>query len=206
MTGAGRAFSTGADLKERAGATPEAIWAHNRAIVQIPLGLERLPVPTIAAINGPALGGGCEVALGCDLRWAVEGAVLGFPEVTRGIIPGAGGTQRLPRLIGSSRALRLIATGERIDAREAERLGLVDAVTPPDRLLVAVGEAAQVIAANAPLAVRAAKRAVHAAASVGLDAGLDLEATLQRGLYDRGDCREGIAAFRERRPPRWAGH
>ena len=205
VTGAGRAFSAGADLKERAGATPEETWAHNRAIFQIPLALERLPVPTIAAINGAALGGGCEVALGCDLRWTAEGAVLGFPEVTRGIMPAAGGTQRLPRLVGSSRALALILTGEPIRADEACRIGLVDAVVPADRLLDAVAAFARRIAANAPLAVRAAKQAVRIALAGGLDEGLEAEARLQRGLYDTADCREGIAAFRERRPARWLG-
>jgi len=205
LTGAGRAFSAGADLKERAGAALDAIWAHNRAIFQIPLALERLPVPTIAAINGAALGGGCELALGCDLRWAADGAVLGFPEVTRGIIPGAGGTQRLPRLVGSARALALILTGEPVRADEASRIGLVDAVMPADRLLEAVGTFARRIAANAPLAVRAAKQAVRGAQARGLDEGLEVEARLQRGLYETADCREGIAAFRERRPARWVG-
>jgi len=205
VTGAGRAFSTGADLKERAGATPDAIWAHNRAIFALPLALERLPVPTVAAINGPALGGGCEIALGCDLRWAAEDAVLGFPEVTRGIIPAAGATQRLPRLVGPSRALALILTGEPVRADEASRIGLVDAVVPGDRLLAAAGAFARRVAANAPLAVRAAKQAVRAALAAGLDAGLEEEARLQRALYETADCREGIAAFRERRPARWTG-
>ena len=205
VTGTGRAFSAGADLKERAGATLDAIWAHNRAIFAIPLALERLPVPTIAAINGPALGGGCEVALGCDLRWAAEGVLLGFPEVTRGIIPAAGGTQRLPRLVGPSRALALILTGEPVRADEACRIGLVDAVVPPDTLLGAVSAFALRIAANAPLAVRAAKEAVRTALAGGLPEGLEVEARLQRVLYETEDCREGIAAFRERRPARWLG-
>src|SRR5579864_6989278 len=139
LTGEGRAFSAGADLKERAGAAEEAIWRHNRAIFQVPLAIEALPIPSIAAINGLAVGGGCEIALGCDLRWAAETAELGCPEVTRGIIPAAGGTQRLERLIGSSRAMGLVLTGRRIGAAEALRLGLVDAVTPAAQLLPAVG-------------------------------------------------------------------
>lgn len=205
VTGEGRAFSAGADLKEREGATPQAIWAHNRIIFQIPLELERLAVPVIAAINGFALGGGCELALACDLRWAARTAEFGCPEVTRGIIPAGGGTQRLPRLVGPSRAMGLIFTGQRISAQEAYRIGLVDAVVEPDDLLRSATETAHTIAANAPLAVRAAKRAIRHGLVSTLDAGLELEGQLQRMLYASADCQEGIAAFRERRPPRWAG-
>ncbi|HLJ59506.1 MAG TPA: enoyl-CoA hydratase-related protein [bacterium] len=205
LTGAGRAFCAGADLKEREGATLEALWAHNRSIVQLPHALERLSVPTIAAINGLALGGGCELALGCDLRWATEATVLGCPEVTRGIIPAAGATQRLPRLVGPSRAMAIILTGGRITAQEAYRIGLVDAVVPADRLLSAVTEVARVIAANAPLAVRAAKQAIREGLARGPEEGFELEGRLQRQLYETADCREGIASFRERRPPRWVG-
>ncbi len=205
LTGEGRAFSAGADLKEREGAPPEAIWRHNRSIFQIPSELERLAVPVIAAINGFALGGGCEVALGCDLRWAASTAALGCPEVTRGIIPAAGGTQRLARLVGPSRAMQLIFTGQRITAEEAHRSGLVDAVVAPGDLMRAVGDLAGTIAANAPLAVRAAKRAIRYGLRNPLEAGLELEGQLQRMLYTSADCQEGILAFRERRPPRWAG-
>jgi enoyl-CoA hydratase/carnithine racemase len=205
LTGEGRAFSAGADLKEREGATPDAIWAHNRIIFQIPLELERLAVPVIAAINGFALGGGCELALACDLRWAASTAELGCPEVTRGILPAGGGTQRLPRLVGPSRAMALILTGKRIDAQEAYRIGLVDAVVAPEDLLRSASDAARTIAANAPLAVRAAKRAIRHGLRSTLDAGLELEGYLQRMLYASADCQEGITAFRERRPPRWAG-
>ena len=205
LTGEGRAFSAGADLKEREGAAPDAIWWHNRSIFQIPLELERLAVPVIAAINGFALGGGCEVALGCDLRWAAGTAEFGCPEVTRGIIPAAGGTQRLSRLIGPARAMRLILTGQRISAGEAHRLGLVDAVVAAGDLMHAVGGLAKTIAANAPLAVRAAKRAIRYGLRNSLEAGLELEGHLQQMLYASADCQEGIVAFRERRPPRWAG-
>ncbi len=205
VTGEGRAFSTGADLKEREGATPEAIWAHNRIIFQIPLELERLAVPAIAAVNGFALGGGCEVALGCDLRWAASTAEFGCPEGTRGIIPAGGGTQRLPRLVGPSRAMALILTGQRISAQEAHRIGLVDVVVAPGDLQRSATDAARAIAANAPLAVRAAKRAIRHGLRSTLEAGLELEGQLQRMLYASADCQEGIAAFRERRPPRWTG-
>lgn len=205
LTGEGRAFCAGADLKEREGAAPEAIWQHNRSIFQIPLELERLAVPVIAAINGFALGGGCEVALGCDLRWAASTAEFGCPEVTRGIIPAAGGTQRLSRLIGPSRAMQLILTGQRIAAEEAHRAGLVDAVVAAGDLMHAVGALAKTIAANAPLAVRAAKRAIRYGLRNSFEAGLELEGHLQRMLYASADCQEGIVAFRERRPPWWAG-
>ena len=205
LTGEGRAFCAGADLKEREGAAPDVVWKHNRSIFQIPLELERLAVPVIAAINGFALGGGCEVALGCDLRWAASTAEFGCPEVTRGIIPAAGGTQRLSRLIGPSRAMRLVLTGRRISAEEAHRTGLVDAVVPSEDLPRAVGELAKTIAANAPLAVRAAKRAIRYGLHHSPEAGLELEGQLQRMLYATADCQEGIVAFRERRAPRWAG-
>ncbi len=205
LTGEGRAFCAGADLKERDGVPPDAIWRHNRSIFQIPLELERLAVPVIAAINGFALGGGCELALGCDLRWAASTAEFGCPEVTRGIIPAAGGTQRLSRVIGPSRAMRLILTGQRVAAEEALHTGLVDAVVAAGDLMHAAGGVARTIAANAPLAVRAAKRAIRYGMRNPLEAGLELEGHLQRMLYASADCQEGIAAFRERRPPRWAG-
>jgi len=205
VTGEGRAFCSGADLKEREGASPDAIWNHNRAIFQIPVALEQLTVPVVAAINGFALGGGCEIALGCDLRWAAGTAEFGCPEVTRGIIPAAGGTQRLGRLLGPSRAMALILTGRRIPAAEAYRIGLVDAVVASDDLMRAARETAREIAANAPLAVRAAKRAIRYGLEHTLEAGLNLEGQLQRMLYASADCQEGITAFRERRPPRWAG-
>ncbi len=205
LTGEGRAFCAGADLREREGAAPDVIWRHNRSIFQIPVALERLAVPVIAAINGFALGGGCEVALGCDLRWAASTAEFGCPEVTRGIIPAGGGTQRLARLVGPSRAMRLILTGQRVTAEEAHRNGLVDAVVPLGDLPHAVRELAGTIAANAPLAVRAAKRAIRYGLRNPLEAGLELEGHLQRMLYASADCQEGIVAFRERRAPRWTG-
>lgn len=205
LTGEGRAFSAGADLKERAGATEEQIWRHNRAIFAVPLALEALPIPSIAAINGLAVGGGCEVALGCDLRWAAGTAELGCPEVTRGIIPAAGGTQRLGRLLGPARAMQLVLTGRRITAAEAHRLGLVDAVVPAAELTKTVEDTARAIAANAPLAVRAARQAIRYGLTHPFEDGLKLEGDLQRMLYASDDCREGIAAFNGRRPPRWTG-
>ena len=202
LTGAGdRAFCVGTDLKERRGMTWDEVRAHNRKIFRIPLELEQLEIPSIAAVNGHALGGGCELALGCDLRIAAETAELGQPEVALGIIPAAGGTQRLPRLIGRARAKELIFTGRRIDARTAERLGLVNGVAPAGELLAQARGLAAAIARNAPLAVRGAKQAIN----VGLQAGLALEAHIQFGLYASRDWAEGLAAFNEKRPPVWRG-
>jgi enoyl-CoA hydratase len=205
LTGEGRAFCAGADLKERAGAAEETIWRHNRAIFQVPLAIEALPIPSIAAINGLAVGGGCEIALGCDLRWAADTAELGCPEVTRGIIPAAGGTQRLGRLLGPARAMSLVLTGRRVSAAEAHQLGLVDAVVPAADLAAAAADTARAIAANAPLAVRAARQAIRYGLTHPFEDGLRLEGELQRMLYASDDCREGIAAFNERRAARWTG-
>ncbi len=206
LTGAGdRAFCVGADLKERRGMTEAQVRAHNRKIFRIPLELEQLECPTIAAVNGLALGGGCELALGCDLRIAAEAAELGQPEVTLGIIPAAGGTQRLPRLVGRARAKELIFTGRRIDAQTAERIGLLNAVAPAGELPARARALAAAIARNAPLAVRGAKQAVNLGLEAGLQAGLALETHIQFGLYGSRDWAEGLAAFNEKRPPVWRG-
>ena len=206
LTGAGdRAFCAGADLKERRGMSEAQLRAHNRKIARIPSELEQLEFPSIAAVNGHALGGGCEVALGCDLRIAAETAELGQPEVALGIIPAAGGTQRLPRLIGRARAKELIFTGKRIDARAAERIGLVNAVAPAGQAVAQARALAAAIARNAPLAVRGAKQAIAVGLESGLQAGLALEALIQFGLYATQDWAEGLAAFNEKRPPVYRG-
>jgi enoyl-CoA hydratase/carnithine racemase len=206
LTGAGdRAFCAGADLKERRTMAEAQLRAHNRKIARIPLELEQLDCPTIAALNGHALGGGCELALGCDLRVAAETAELGQPEVALGIIPAAGGTQRLPRLIGRARAKELIFTGKRIDARTAERIGLVNAVAPAGEVLAQARALASAIARNAPLAVRGAKQAIAVGLEAGLQAGLALESLIQFGLYATQDWAEGLAAFNEKRSPVYRG-
>jgi enoyl-CoA hydratase/carnithine racemase len=154
-----------------------------------------IPQPTIAAITGYALGGGCEVALCCDLRIAAEDATLGLPEVTLGIIPGAGGTQRLPRLIGASRAKDLILTGRFVRAAEAADIGLVNRVVPADSVLDVAQGYAERLARGAGLALRAAKLAIDAGLDSSLDAGLALERTLFTGLFATEDRARGMESF-----------
>ncbi|MDR7483283.1 MAG: enoyl-CoA hydratase-related protein [Armatimonadota bacterium] len=209
VTAAGeKAFCVGADLKARAqeyaddGTAPDPFADRVRRVFAQ---LEALPTPTVAAINGYALGGGLELALACDLRVAAEGARFGFPEAKVGSMPGAGGTQRLTRLVGPARAKELMFTGEFIDAAEAYRIGLVNRVVPGPQLLEAARALAGTIAARAPLAVRAIKTAVHLAADASLEAGLALERTAHAALRASRDRREGIQAFLEKREPQFTG-
>jgi enoyl-CoA hydratase len=167
--------------------------------------LDRSPVPTIAAVNGFALGGGCEVALACDIRVAAENALFGFPEVGLGILPGMGGTQRLPRLVGPAIAKELIFTGRRIGAEEAREIGLVNRVVPQGEALNAARELAAEIAANGPVAVRHAKTAANRALDVDLVSGLEYEADQFALLFATEDAREGMGAFIEKRKPRFEG-
>jgi enoyl-CoA hydratase len=163
------------------------------------------PKPTIAAINGYALGGGCELALACDLRVAARSARFGQPEVNLGILPGGGGTQRLPRLVGSGRAMRLILTGELIDAETAERIGLVDEVVDDDTLRERAAALADRIAGHSPVALRLIKEAVRAAAEMPLTAGLAFERELFVTAFSSEDRTEGVAAFLEKRSPDFRG-
>ena len=206
LTGAGeKAFCAGADLKERQGKSEEELRAHNRKIFRAVQAISALPVPVIGAINGYALGGGCELALACDLRIAAETAFFGLTEVTLGIIPAAGGTQRLPRLIGRARAKELIFTGKRIDARRAEAIGLVNAVVPAAELLPEARRWADLLQRNAPLALRGAKRAIDEGSERSLAEGLELEAEIQFALYQSQDWKEGLAAWSAKRPPVYRG-
>jgi enoyl-CoA hydratase len=167
--------------------------------------VERFPRPTIAAINGYALGGGCELALACDLRVAAETAKFGQPELGLGLIPAAGGTQRLPRVVGLGWAKHLILTGEIIDAKQALTIGLVTAVTPVGQLLLRARELAKRILKQGPLAARLAKVALNASARVDLDSGLLIETLAQAICYDSEDKREGATAFLEKRKPKFTG-
>ena len=212
LTGAGeRAFCAGADLRGVGDFYKKLTSAERLRRSELVPGLggitKNLAIdkPIIAAVNGHCLAGGLEIALACDLRIASENATFGLPEVTRGIIPGAGGTQRLPRLIGPERALDLILTGRRIDAREAERIGLVTRVVPLGDLPAEALAVATAIAENGPLAVRAAKAAVWRGLDVPLEEGLRLEQLLAEPVRQSEDAQEGPRAFLEKRKPDFKG-
>ena len=203
LTGAGeRFFAAGADVTEFTTAGAEAIAAGQTLTLE----MEQCPVPLIAAVNGMAFGGGCELAMACDVRIAAANARFGQPEINLGIIPGWGGTQRLPRLVGMGRAMPLLLTGDPIDARTALEFGLVTAVVEPGELLGAAQALAAAIATKAPLAVQATKRAVHQ----GLDAATTAEAlAVERreftAVFGSDDATEGVAAFLAKRAPEWRG-
>jgi enoyl-CoA hydratase/carnithine racemase len=206
VSGAGeRAFCAGADLKERRLLAPEERTAHTAAIEAAAEALAALPMPTIAAVRGFALAGGAELAIACDLRVAAEDATFGFPEVKIGIFPGAGGALRLPRIIGNGAARDLLFTGRRVSAEEAFRLGLVDRLAPAESVLETATDLAASIAANAPLAVRAVKRALEESHGTPLDVARRTVNALRAALDDTDDYEEGLAAFAERRPPRFTG-
>lgn len=208
ITGAGdRAFSAGADLKEMS-ASREAEAAGVQSPVQVPAGPGGDVLtwkPIIAAINGYCLAGGLELALRCDIRIAAEHARFGLTEVSRGIIPGGGGTQRLPRAIPVGLAMELIFTGKHITAEEALRAGLVNRVVPKEQVMEAAEEVARQILANAPLAVRATKEAIMRGLDMSLDDGLRLESLLSRTVRLTEDSREGPKAFAEKRPANFQG-
>jgi enoyl-CoA hydratase/carnithine racemase len=200
-----KAFCVGADLKERSGFTDADLMAqrpHFRACFG---GILDLPVPTIAAVHGFALGGGLELALSCDLIVCDETAELGLPEVTVGVIPGGGGTQLLTRRVGSSRAADLVFTGRKLDVAEAERIGLADRRVPAGGDLDAALELARTIAGNSPVGVRNAKRALRRGGDIDLATGLDVEDAAWRATAFSGDRAEGVAAFNEKRRPDWPG-
>jgi enoyl-CoA hydratase/carnithine racemase len=201
----GRAFCVGADLKERAAMTDEQILAQ-RPVFRATFGaLLGVPQPVVAAVHGFALGGGCELALSCDIIVADETAVFGLPETTVGLVPGCGGTQLAARRIGPGRAADLVLTGRQVPAAEAERIGLADRLVPAGEAEDGALELARRIAANSPVAVRAARRAIRLGAGLSLAAGLEIEDAAWRTAAMSADRREGIAAFAEKRPPVWPG-
>lgn len=204
VTGAGeKSFISGADITELAPLDPRGAEELSRFGQRVFDRLENAGKPVIAAVNGYAFGGGCELALACHLRLASENAVLGLPEVGLGIIPGYGGTQRLPRLIGHARALELILTGRRVKAEEAERIGLVSRVVPQAQLLDEALKLAQSILKNAPIALAAALESVQRGANLPLDEGLRFESGRFGILAATEDMHEGMKAFIEKRPPAW---
>lgn len=205
LTGAGdKAFVAGADIGEFAGRTPmeQRAAMEGRRVFEA---IAAFPRPVIASINGYALGGGCELALACDLRIAARSARLGQPEVNLGILPGGGGTQRLPRLVGLGRAMRLILTGELIGAEEAERIGLVDEVVDDEALVERTRDLATSIAKRSPVTLKLIKEAVRASAEMPLAAGLALERELFITAFSSEDRTEGVSAFLEKRTPEFKG-
>jgi enoyl-CoA hydratase len=199
VTGEGKAFVAGADIAEMKdmdalqgreyGALGQNVFAH----------IEKLPQPVIAAVNGFALGGGCELAMACDLRIASEKAKFGQPEVNLGVTPGFGGTQRLPRLVGRGKAKELVFTGDMIDAAEAHRIGLVNRVVKPEELMAEAMKLAELIASRGQIAVRLAKKAVNSGIEVNLKSGCDIEAEIFGVCFSTADQKEGMAAFLEKR-------
>jgi enoyl-CoA hydratase len=206
LTGGGeKAFVAGADINELAKMDPISGKATSEIGQDILLKIERFPKIVIAAVNGFALGGGCEIALACHIRIASEKAQLGLPEVTLGIIPGYGGTQRLARLVGKGKALEIICTADRVPAAEAERIGLVNKVVPPDQLMSTAEEMARKIASRGPVAVRCAIEAVMNGSEMPFEEGQFLEATLFGLLCSTEDMKEGMNAFLEKRAANFKG-
>lgn len=206
VSGAGeRAFSAGSDVKGFEGHRGAAGRPHFEREEAAMTRLAQLPMPTIAAIDHNALGGGLEIALACDIRVCAEGASLGLPEVRLAVTPGAGGTQRLARVIGIGRAKELTLTGRLIDAAEAERIGLVSRVVPAGTAKAAADEIAAQIAQRGPLAVREVKRLIDLSAEVELDAGIAAEVAASERVFNSADMLEGAGAFFEKRAPQYRG-
>jgi enoyl-CoA hydratase len=206
LTGAGeKSFVAGADINELQKNNPveaKAYTHRGQAVLDL---IENLGKPVIACINGFALGGGCEIAMACTLRLASENAKLGQPEVKLGLIPGYGGTQRLPRLVGTGRAMQILLTGEMVSAQEAHRIGLVNEVLPAEKLIARAEEIARKIIANAPLAIQYCMEAVNQGMNMTLQEGLFLEATLFSVCCASEDKNEGTTAFLEKRAANFKG-
>ena len=201
LTGSGKAFVAGSDIKELNQTTPFS--AHN--ITRLGSMVENLGKPVIAAVNGFCLGGGCEIAMACDLIIASEKARFGLPEINLGLIPGGGGTQRLPRLVGGCRAKELIFTGEIIRADEADRIGLVNRVVPADELMHTAKELAKKISSKSQAALRLAKQAINKGMQTSLEVGLDYEREMYSLALTLEDKEEGVNAFIEKREPQFKG-
>src|SRR3954466_13742565 len=206
LTAAGdRAFCVGADLKERNAMSDDDLRAQRIVFRAAFGGVLHLPQPVVAAVHGFALGGGCELALSCDIVVGDETAVLGLPAVTIGLVPGGGGTQLALRRLGAGPAPDVVLTGRRIPAGEAQALGLLDRLVPAGRARAAALEGAGEIAGNSPVATRAAKRALRDGWGLDYAAAMDVEDTAWRAAAFSDDRREGIAAFNDKRPPQWPG-
>ncbi len=204
LTGAGSFFIVGADIKEISGLSGKAVGTEASSLGQMVIGkLERLPIPTIAAINGHCLGGGNELVMACTIRIASERARFGQPEINLGILPGFGGTQRLPRLVGLSRALELMLTGDMINAKAAEAMGLISRAVPEEELLKQAMGLAKKIAGKSRPAVQRILRLAREGLGLPLDQGLRLESELFGELCETHDMREGLASFLEKRQPKF---
>lgn len=206
LTGSDEAatFVSGADVEE----FTERTVREQRAIAKPPRiyeAVENHPLPTVARVNGHALGGGCELALACDVRVADSSALFGFPEITLGLIPGGGGTQRLPRVVGHGKAMQLVLTGDLLKAHEAEEVGMVEEVADSDDLDDAVAYLVGSITANSPVALEYAKQAVQASRTMGFSEGIEHEFELFLAAFASEDAAEGIEAFVEDREPTWQG-
>ena len=201
ITGEGKAFSAGGDIAHELKQDMRGAYNFSRHGAEAMARMESFRCPVIGAINGYALGGGLEFALACDLRFAAEGVKLGMPEISLAVFPGWGGTQRLPRLIGVSRAKRLIYSGSPVTADEALELGIVDFVVPAEDLMSETIAFAQKIAKNAPLAMQRVKQAINEGIQTDLDKGLKIESALFSTLYGTEDQHEAMTAFLEKRPP-----
>ena len=206
LYGGPKVFAAGADIKEMSGMTYQDMLRASVGLQDAFTAVARIPQPTIAAVTGYALGGGCELALCCDMRIAADDAKLGQPEILLGIIPGAGGTQRLPRLVGVSRAKELVFTGRHVDAAEALAIGLVNRVVPADEVYSTALELARRLAKGPALALRAAKEAIDRGLDTDLDTGLDIERVRFASLFATDDQSIGMAAFVEKRPAEFTGN
>lgn len=205
ITGGEKVFAAGGDLALMANADPLAAEQYATLVGQALTKIENLELPVVAAVSGMALGGGCELALACDLRIAADGAVFGQPEIKLGIIPGAGGTQRLTRVVGPGWAKYLVLTGKNIDAQTAFRIGLVTQVTPPDSLMDEAKRLAFSLAAKSRVAMKAAKKCINYGMGVDLGSGIAYELKNMAFLFSTQDQKEGMKAFFEKRPPQFSG-
>lgn len=205
LTGGERMFSAGVDVRELAAAPPSDAVPRNERYQQVFLSIEQARAPVIAAINGYALGGGCELAMACDIRVAAEDAFLGLPEINLGGVPGIGGPQRLARLVGLGKAKQLVFTGDRIDAVEAHRIGLVDELAPPGQAIPAARALAERIAQKPPLSVQAAKQALNLGRDLPLERAMALDLRFVGQVAATEDRAESLRAFLEKRSPRLIG-
>jgi enoyl-CoA hydratase/carnithine racemase len=205
LRGEGKHFQAGADLKERNGMSDETWAAQHRVFEAMVRAQLACPVPTIAAVHGAAMGGGCEMTLACDFAYAADTARFGLPEVGLGIMPGLGGTQLLTRAVGPRRAIEILTSGRPFSAQEALEWGLVNGVVPADGLIDKALEVAGQIASRAPLSVKGLKRVVHEGQDLDLARAMDLELAIYYELFKTEDRREGVASFNEKRTPVFKG-